>query len=357
MIRYMLKRLGLAILTLLIILVFAYVMIFLFADTPYDKQLLKPGLKQHEIAAIQNKINQYRETPLHVAFWGYVKSFFDKEHPFGVIYNETANYKTIPELFFYPIRWTILVSLPGFILSSILGTILGIFAGYKRGTIWDTIINIFILIFIAVPSFIMAPIILNISRRIGFDIIFRYPQDVGSSWGKTILSLIPAIVTITLSSLAVYTMYARNQVVTVLTSNYILIAKAKGLSKTSVFFKYVFRNISIPLSAIILPSYIGLLSGSLIIETFWGIQGTSTVIVQAFPNAEINIVMFNIFFFTSLSLFTDILVDVSYVLIDPRIKYQASSGINIFTILKAKKYRKQQYKELQAQKLTMEGGK
>ncbi|WP_429997428.1 ABC transporter permease subunit, partial [Mycoplasmopsis bovis] len=64
---------------------------------------------------------------------------------------------------------------------------------------------------------------------------------------------------VSLSSMAVYTLYARNQTVTVLTSNYVLIAKTKGLSTMQIFRKYVFRNISIPLSAIILPSYIGLL--------------------------------------------------------------------------------------------------
>jgi oligopeptide ABC transporter permease protein len=71
-----------------------------------------------------------------------------------------------------------------------------------------------------------------------------------------------------LGSLAVYTTYARNQVITVLTSNYVLIAKTKGLSQKQIFFKYVLRNISIPLIAIILPSFVFLLSGSIIIERY-----------------------------------------------------------------------------------------
>ncbi|WP_429995251.1 ABC transporter permease subunit, partial [Mycoplasmopsis bovis] len=63
---------------------------------------------------------------------------------------------------------SLFVSLPAFIVSALLGTTLGIVAGYKRGTIWDSIINVFVFIFIAVPSFIIAPMFINLFTKLGF---------------------------------------------------------------------------------------------------------------------------------------------------------------------------------------------
>ncbi|MBR2999298.1 MAG: ABC transporter permease, partial [Mycoplasmataceae bacterium] len=145
----------------------------------------------------------------------------------------------------------------------------------------------------------------------------------------TVKSLILPIITVTLGSLAGYTILVRNQMVSILTSNHILIAKAKGLTQQEIFWKHIIRNISIPLIAYMVPSFIILLSGNIIIEQFFNVPGTSNVIMQAFPNGEINVVMFSIFFFASLSMVGQIILDISYIFIDPKIKYFEESRISI----------------------------
>lgn len=344
MFKYISKRMALAILTLFIILIFSYTMIIVFIDDPFLIASTN-ATDTKEQARFLDLSREYQAKPIIVKLAEYFSRFF--QFDYGKIYFIPTNEKNIPDLFFKPLKWSVLVSLPAFVISAFIGVILGVSAGYKRGTIYDTIINIFVFIFIAIPSFIVAPTLINLFSKIGFEKRFIAPEQTGMTWLNTINSLVPAIVVMVLSSLAVYTLYARNQVITVLTSNYVLIAKTKGLSSGQIFRKYVFRNISIPLSAIIIPSYIGLLSGSIIIEKFWFIPGSSTIIAQAFPQGEINVVMFNIFFFTTLSLFTEIIVDVSYALIDPRIKYESSSGINVLELLRAHISRKKQIKELE----------
>ncbi|WP_029609010.1 ABC transporter permease [Mycoplasma simbae] len=343
MFKYFAKRMALAILTLFIVLLFSYTLIVLFIKNPFEIALISES-DNAKRKALEALSMQYNATPIISKIIDYFSRFFRADY--GQIFFQKADYSTIPELFFKPLGWSILVSLPSFIISAFAGILLGVWAGYKRGSWIDNAISGFVFVFIAVPSFILAPMLLNVFQKIGFDIRFVSPEEIGAGWGDTIKSIIPAIVVVSLGSLAGYTLYARNQVVTVLTSNYVLIAKTKGLSAGAIFRKYVLRNISIPLATIIIPSYIILLSGSIIVEKFWFIPGSASIIANSFPAGEINVVMFNVFFFTALGLFTQVIVDISYPFIDPRIKYQASSGISLSMIWHARKMRQLEYNAL-----------
>ncbi|UWV84812.1 ABC transporter permease [Mycoplasmopsis felis] len=232
-------------------------------------------------------------------------------------------------MFFKFLRFSVIITAPAFIISAILGIFLGILSGYKRGIWIDASINVFALFFIALPSFVIAPILITILLSANVTPNFILPDDSKYTTNQIITSWIPPISIIVLGSLSGYITFTRNQVISVLTSNYVLIAKSKGLGTVEIFFKYVLRNISIPLAALLIPSYIGLLSGGIVIESYWRVPGTSQIIAQSFPNGEINIIMFNTFFFTLLGVFTTILVDVSYTFLDPRIKYSTKPSIFI----------------------------
>ncbi|VEU58582.1 ABC transporter permease [Mycoplasmopsis gallinacea] len=377
MFKYLSQRILLAILTLIIIVLVVYLSVAIFAENPFVRQLTvsagdKKALTESQIRDLFEKSKAFHLTPANLEFaehkkdWIYFKvspfvrlgywfkDIFNKEYPFGNVFDQNvfsgSNAKNIPDLFFKYIKFSIIITLPSFIISAILGIALGIVAGYKRGTTFDIFVNFFSLVFIALPSFIVAPIFISILLNFNIPPIFQNPSNEevikAMGWGKIILSWLPPIFIIVLGSLSGYISYARNQVVTVLTSNYVLIAKSKGLSRSEIFFKYVLRNISIPLAALIIPSYIGLLSGGIVIETYWQVPGTSKVLSQAFPTGEINLIMFSTFFFTTLGLFTTILVDVVYTILDPRIKYGTTSKYNLRTWFTATLERNKQFKEL-----------
>ena len=118
------------------------------------------------------------------------------------------------------------------------------------------------------------------------------------------------------------------------------------MSQKQIFFKYVLRNISIPLIAIILPSFVFLLSGSIIIERYWNVPGTSQTIAYAFPNGELYVVMFSTLFFSFLSLSVEIVVDILYAILDPRITYGMKSKKNYVLLLKTYLIRKKLIKDL-----------
>lgn len=346
MIKYFGKRVLFAILALFVILIFVYTMVYTFAENPVLKtiqNLSKLTEKEKQDLLREAGFNK----PVLISFAHYIKGIFQGD--WGKVWNSALiNRGSIPQIFFKPLRYSIVISLPAFFISVILGVLLGVLSGYKRGKIIDSSINGFVLIFIALPSFIIAPIFIKIGNYIGLPHkIFSFDEE-GVSVATKILSLINPILVITLGSLAAYTVYTRNQVITVLTSNYVLIAKTKGLSNTQIFFKYVLRNISIPLATMIIPYYIYLLSGSIIVEIYWQLdEGTSQILAQSFPNGEIYLIMFSTLFFTTLSLMTDIVVDISYVVLDPRIKYAEDSKNNFKLWTKAYFYRKKLLKELE----------
>ncbi len=319
--RYIFKRVILALISLFVLMTIVYVLTAAFADIPYSGS--DTNAENIESWKDANGFND----PIIVRYGNYLKDFFTGN--FGKIYSKNNGYTYIPDLFFKPLIWTLLITVPAFVISATFGIFLGIIAGYNRGKWIDTVINVFVVIFIGLPSFVLAPIALLIANASNGTIIseFQYPDIQG--WGMTIKSLVLPIITVTLGSLAGYTILVRNQMVTILTSNHILIAKSKGLNQWDIFWKHIFRNILIPLISFMVPSFIVLLSGNIIIEQFFNVPGTSSVIMQAFPNGEINVVMFSIFFLAALSMTGQIILDISYIFIDPKIKYFEDSKTSI----------------------------
>ncbi|MGL5205789.1 MAG: ABC transporter permease [Metamycoplasmataceae bacterium] len=310
--KYILKRILLAILTLIVLVTLAYILNASFSRNPFAGG----DPENAEQLAQQAGLND----PILIRFGRYIQDIFNGT--FGRIYVPQGGESTsIPTFFFSPLRYTLLVTAPALIFSALIGISLGILAGYKRGTWVEAVINVFVITFIGLPSFVIAPIMIliavNSNGVILFD--FKLPEDVG--WLLSLKSLMLPILTVTLGSLAAYTILVRNQMVSILTSNQVLIAKGKGLSTIDIFFKHIFRNISIPIISFLLPSFVILLAGNVVIEQFFNIPGSSSVIIQAFPNGEINIIMFSILFYSSLSLAIQIILDISYIIIDPRIMF------------------------------------
>jgi oligopeptide transport system permease protein len=227
------------------------------------------------------------------------------------------------QLFFQPLKYTAIITIPSFLISMIFGVILGTIAGYNKGKFIDGAINIFVILFNAMPSFILAALALLLGPKIGLPVSFIRYEDGGMF--LMLKSCIIPIAVLVLAGLAITTYLTRNEVVGILESNHVLIARSKGLSEVQVFKKHVFRNMVIPLVGIFLNGFLIFLGGSLVIETFFQIPGSSYLIVNAVSNAEYDIVMFNTLFFTGLGLVLATITDVTYVFIDPRIKYASAN--------------------------------
>ncbi len=334
--KYIFKRILLGLLTIVIITVMIFFLIHLSANKPFkitDYPTLTNADAKVALVKDLEKNGLYKNVGAQFIDW--IVNLF--HGTFGHAFGKAHASKSIPSIFFGPLKYTILITLPVLFLSIIIGISLGVVAGYKRGKWIDTGINFFVIFFVGIPSFVLAVLALTIGPKIGLPISFSRPEDAG--WGQTIKSIILPVSVLLLTSLVGFSQYTRNMVITVLSSNYILIAKSKGMSSKNIFFRYVFRNISIPIVTLVIPSFLMLIGGSLVIETIFQVPGSSSVIVDSFKNSEYNIIMFQTLFFTTISIFVAILVDVVYVAIDPRIKYAPASKKSVSTRVRFAKIR------------------
>ncbi|WP_337898330.1 ABC transporter permease [Mesomycoplasma ovipneumoniae] len=336
--KYTLKRLALALLTFIAIYILVFVLLANFSPDPFGDVIDKGGQGSDQAKKIADlHAKYYFDQPTLTRLAYYTADIFQGN--FGARF-KTGEDGKIPELFFMPLRYTILVSLPSFLISSTLGLVLGTIAAYRRDRLEDAAISGISTFFVAIPSFVLAPFVVLIAIQIGLPFEFKDAETYGSL--TSFASLLPPIFVFSITSVAGYVFLVRNQVISVLSSEYILIAKAKGLSKLDIFVKYVLKNAAIPLVRSLIFSYIILLSGSIVLEQFFRIPGSSTVLVNAAFDGEINISMFSIIFFTSLSLVVDIIGDLSYVFMDPRISFGQDSPISYWARIKnwkARNYR------------------
>ncbi|WP_371246725.1 ABC transporter permease [Mycoplasmopsis agassizii] len=328
MINYFLKRAGLALLSLFLLTFISYLLLATYGRDPFIS-LLDRG----STAGVEEQIANLREAagfnkPVIQRYFIWLGDIFSGD--LGSMYNPSST-TTVRELFFEPLPYSIRFVLPSFIFSAFFGTSLGIIAAYHRGKFIDFSINLFVKIFISLPSFVLAPFFLLLAFKLGLQI--RLDPRWSTFDSRAVSALLMPILLISIISMAGYAGASRNITVDVLGSNYILIAKAKGMRRSAIFFKYVFRNISIPIFAIVVPSFTGLLGGSFIIERFFNIPGTSTTFIQAFPAGELDLIMWTISFYGAITLGMSILIDISLTFLDPRIKIANKANIDIFKVI------------------------
>lgn len=324
MFNYILKRFFLGLISMIILLVIVYFLLGLVKSNPIDPASYNDQ-EQYEIVFKEFGLDKN----IVERFFIYVGGLFQGN--FGNVYNPASvGASSVTEVFFSPLKYTIIISSFAFVFGSIIGIILGFWAGYRSGKTADIIINIVVIFFISVPSFVLAAFLIVLAPFIGLPSNFLDWTTFG--FGQSFISMLLPIFILTITSLAAITYYIRNEIKSILVSDYITNARSKGLSEWDIFKKYVWRNASIPLVTIILPSFTMLLAGSLVVEQFFGIPGTSTVIVNSVKSGESDIVMFNVLFYGFIGILIRILIDVIYVFIDPRIKYSSATEMRNFGI-------------------------
>ena len=315
-----------AITSLISIFIIAVMFYFLFVGfngNPFESQAATMKPKDYQAKLILYGISD----GVWVRFWDWITGIFNGT--WGPIYNLSGP-NDIPRQFFEPLSKSMLVMIPSFFFGMFAGLGFGFWAGYKRGKLTDKLILGFVTVFIAVPSFVLAAFALVIGPMMGLPVIF---QDSGST-ALLVRSLIMPIVVMALVSLAGWTQLTRNFVSEILTSDYILAARTKGFSERTIFRKYVLRNALYPYAGSIATSFTVIFGSSLIVEKFFNVPGTATLLLNASKNGEVNVMMFNLLFFSSIGIFSQMIADVAQFMINPIVRANFSSKIDPITKLK-----------------------
>ena len=347
MFKFLIKRLILDTLALVLLGILVFVLLVSVRGNPFNPILFKNGMADYYHALVIHNIAYWKNASNHslgVIFYsvpsrmiGYISGLF--HGTFGIVYQpaQMQGINSASSVFLGPLRYTSMVTVPAWILSSLLGIGFGILSAYKRGTWIDSTITFFIILFFGIPTFIIAPTLKIMGPTLGIPVTFidALRDPVYPIW-LMMFSLILPIITLTLAGMSLIMYFTRNEIVSILNSDYVLIARSKGLSEGAIFRKYIARNSSLPILTILVPSFIAIFGGSFVVELFFDIPGTASVIIRAIQNGEVNVVMFSTMFLSALGTYATIAVDMIYVYLDPRITYSAATETKSIKYAKAR---------------------
>ncbi|MCM1042762.1 MAG: ABC transporter permease [Corallococcus sp.] len=315
MVKYILKRIGLMLLTFVVIMTMCFVLIKLLPlpELPQDKAQAAIILEKREAMGYNKPIiTQY------FIFWKNVIINGD----WGV--GETM-YKTRPvtEVFNEKLPMTMILNVYSILLSVPIGIGLGIFAALKKNKWQDHVISTGVMIFVSVPSYIYAFLVQYI-----FCFKLRwlpYVVEAGTdyfSWSMFVSMLAP-VMSLSFGVIAGLTRFTRAELTEVLTSEFMLLARTKGLTRGQATVRHALRNAMVPIFPMIIGEFVGILSGSLIIEQIFAIPGVGALYIQSINLLDYNFFMMLSAFYTFIGLAAGILIDLSYGIIDPRIRMGA----------------------------------
>ncbi len=314
MLKYVIKRILLMILTFFVIATMCFVLI---------KLLPLPAVKEQgrdvQLVLQRREAMGYNKPILtqYYLYWRHVLVFGD----FGLGEQMYVGQEVV-DIMFSKIPYSIVVNLYSILIAIPLGLILGVYAALKKNKWQDHFISTMVMVFYSVPSYVYAFLVQYIlCFKTGWFPLTSASREVASffSW-KMFVSMFPAVVSLAFGTVAGLTRFTRAELAEVLTGDYLLLARTKGLTRTQAITRHAMRNAMVPILPMILGEFVGILGGSLIIESIFSIPGIGSLYVTSINVRDYNFFMADTFFYTLLGLVAGLVVDLSYGFIDPRIK-------------------------------------
>jgi microcin C transport system permease protein len=239
--------------------------------------------------------------------------------------------KDVGQLILEKLPVSISLGLWTFLLVYLISLPLGIAKAVRAGTRFDTITTFIVLLGYAIPSFVMGVVLLVLFAGGSFVQWFPLRGLTSLDWDE--LSLMGKIAdyfwhialpvaSMVLGGFAVITILTKNSVLEEIRKQYVLTARAKGIDERTVLWKHVFRNALIPIMTGFPAAFVGaFFSGSILIETLFSLDGLGLLSYESVIRRDYPVVLGSLFLFTLIGLFTTLLRDLSYVWVDPRVKF------------------------------------
>lgn len=202
-----------------------------------------------------------------------------------------------------------------FIFSVIIGLVAGTFAALKQNSRWDYIVMGFAMTGVIMPSFVFAPLLV-----LFFAIWLKWLPAGGWNDGQLYYMVLP-VLSLTIGYVAGIARITRGSMIEVLHSNFIRTAKAKGLPLKKIIFKHALRPALLPVISYLAPAFVGIITGSMVIESVFGLPGLGQLFVNGALNRDYSLVLSLTILVGTLTIFFNALVDILYAVIDPKIRY------------------------------------
>ena len=301
--KFVLKRLLMAIATIWVIITVTFLIMHSVPGDPFAKEGKMPE------QVYQNLRAQYGlDKPLGEQYVIYLKNIVKGD--FGKSMKSQA--ETVNQMIKRGAPVSAQIGLQAFIISMILGPALGSIAALYQNKLPDYITMILAIIGISVPSFIFATLLVQfVAKQVAWLPI--------SGWGTFSHSILPSL-SLALMPIAASARLMRSSMLEVLGQDYIRTARSKGLSKFKVIMGHAVRNAILPVVSTLGTTLSGLLTGSFVIEKIFGVPGLGNFLISSVTNRDYTLIMGTTIFYSFVLIILLLIVDILYVIIDPRIQ-------------------------------------
>lgn len=245
----------------------------------------------------------------------------------GNLGDSTKHGKPVAEVLVEPMKNTIFINIFATILALGITLPMGIFCAVRRGSKWDVGVQVGTIIGYSLPTFIIAIVFIWLfAVTLGWFPVSGMQTAGSINWGKTaqfwdrMYHLALPLIIMTFCSLGGMTRYVRAAMIEALSMDCIRTARAKGLREKVVIYSHAWRNALIPIITLVIGWFLGIFSGSLMIENIFALHGIGRVYYDALNNSDNEIILALQMFYILLSLAGNLLTDVVYGFVDPRVR-------------------------------------
>ena len=305
MLRYTLRRLLGAVPTLFLVIVLAFLLVHAAPGGPFDSERALPPDIEANIAAAY-----HLDEPLYMQFLRYVGGVVQGD--FGPSYSY-RDY-TVGELIGRSFPISLQIGALSMLLAAVAGVGIGIVAALRQNTPLDKVVMGFAMTGISIPVFVVAPLLVLL-----FAVKLQWlPASWTGSQGMSRL-LLP-VVSLALPQIAYVARLTRASLIEVLSSDFIRTARAQGLGTAAIIRYHALKPAMLPVLSYLGPAVAAVLTGSVVVEEIFGIPGLGQLFVRGSLNRDYTLVLGVVVFYASLIVIFNLIVDLLYGVIDPRIR-------------------------------------
>lgn len=306
MLKLIFKRILEAIPTLLFLITVSFFMMRFAPGSPFTGERNLPPAVMANIEA-KYGLND----PLWLQYLNYLKDLLQGD------FGPSFKYKdyTINELLAQSLPVSVEIGVYAFIIALVLGLFLGILAALKQNSILDYILMTIAMVGAMVPSFVKAPLMVLI-----FAVTLKWLPAGGWNDGA-LKNLILPVSALSIAYVSGIARIMRGSMIETLNSPYIRTARAKGLPTSHIIIKHALRPAMLPVISYLGPAFVGIITGSIVIESVFGLPGIGKLFVDGALNRDYSLVLSLTILVGVLTIAFNAIVDILYAVIDPKIKY------------------------------------
>jgi oligopeptide transport system permease protein len=222
------------------------------------------------------------------------------------------------------LRPSILINVFTIIIAIPLGFIFGIIAALNKNKPIDNFISTVVMIMISVPSFVVISVLMLWLCFQNQWLPSMWPaQGTPADYAK---AMVIPVMSLTFGTIAAFTRYTRAELCEVMSSEFLLLARTKGLTRRQCIVRHALRNSMVPIVPMIIGEFVGILGGSIILEQLYSINGIGGLFILCITGKDYNVLLVDMAVYTMIDLVANLLVDLSYGIVDPRIRMGAKNA-------------------------------